>query len=242
MKDDIILRKQATEFRQTNGFSNSEPIRLTSLLMKLNVLTVFKRLGENISGMSVKVDDENKFMAINSDLTLGRQHFTICHELYHLFIQNDFESMMCNAGEFPIKDKLEYKADIFASHLLLPEEGLIGQIPINELSKNKISLETIIKIEQYFSSSRHALLVRLDKIKLIDFINYEIYLNNVINSAKMLGYDSTLYTKGNVCKIIGDYGERAKRLFENGKISEQHYISLMHDIGIDIENTKLENG
>jgi len=242
MKDEIILRKQAAEFRQLNGFNNTEPIRVTSLLMKLNVLTVFKKLGENISGMSVKVDDENKFMVINSEKTLGRQHFTICHELYHLFLQSDFASMMCNAGEFPAKDRLEYKADIFASYLLIPDDGLLSQIPVNELSKNKISIETIVKLEQYFSCSRNALLVRLDKMKLIDYTNYEKFLKNVSLSAIMLGYDTRLYVKGNVGKIIGDYGEIAKRLFENNKMSEQHYIALMHDIGIDIENTKLENG
>jgi len=48
----IILEKEATLFRQNNGLGSNDPIRLKSLLSKLNLITVFKALDDNFSGKS----------------------------------------------------------------------------------------------------------------------------------------------------------------------------------------------
>ena len=50
----FIIEKQVSEFRRDNGFSLSEPITLKSLLLRLNILTVFRPLSENFSGMCLK--------------------------------------------------------------------------------------------------------------------------------------------------------------------------------------------
>lgn len=236
MRTNLIIKQKTSSFRQQNGISNDEPIRLISLLQKLNVITLFRPLKENISGISLKIKDY-RFMVVNSDNTLGKQHFTICHELYHLFIQEVFEYMICNTGLFDKKNKIEYIADLFAANLLLPEEGIIKLIPENELKKNNITLSTIIKTEQYYSSSRKSLLIRLDNLGLINYDKYEKYNNNIILSALRTGYDTALYKKANANKVIGDYGQRARKLYETEKISETHYISLLRDIGIDLEKT-----
>src|SRR5690606_844105 len=94
-----ILEKKAYEFRKNAGLSSEDPIRLKSLLTKLNVLTVYKPLSDRFSGMALKVGD-NRFILVNANHSLGKQHFTICHELYHLFIQENFTSMVCDTGRF----------------------------------------------------------------------------------------------------------------------------------------------
>ena len=43
----------------------------------------------------------------------------------------------------------------------MPDDGIISLIPDSELKKDKIVLSTILKVEQYFSCSRRALLYRL---------------------------------------------------------------------------------
>jgi hypothetical protein len=50
----------------------------------------------------------------------------------------------------------------------------------------------------------------------------------VLKSACEYGYDRALYQKGNEGLVIGDYGEKARLLFEQGKISEGHYNELMN--------------
>jgi Zn-dependent peptidase ImmA (M78 family) len=93
---EVEIEKKAFAFRQQNGLSSAEPIRLKSLLLKNNVLTLFKPLSDSFSGMAVKIDDHNRFMMVNCEQSLGKQHFTIGHELYHLFIQENFKSQKCS--------------------------------------------------------------------------------------------------------------------------------------------------
>lgn len=234
------LQREAFDFRLKNGIGATEPIRMKSWLPKLNVVALFRPLSDNFSGMAVKQNNLN-FIIINSEHRLSKQHFTIAHELYHLFVQKDFVSEVSNTGKFDRKNKIEFEADWFAAFLLMPEEGLLQLIPKEELSKNKIGIPTIVKIEQYFACSRMALLLRLDGIGLIDFNKYEQYTRNVKQTAAILGYDTSLYDKGNEGLVIGDYGAKAKKMFDIGKISESHFINLMNDLGKDIQNISNDN-
>ncbi len=232
----LEMKKLAMEFRSDNGLGKSEPIRLASLLMKLNVNTFFREIDKNISGISIRINDD-KFILINSANPLGRQHFTICHELYHLFYEENFESNICFTESREKITSIEKKADLFASYLLLPEEGILELIPSEELKLNKIQLSTLIKIEQYYSSSRQALLMALKRMKIIDSSCYTKFCKDIFKEVKILGYDTTLYASGNKGKIIGNYCEKAKRLYDSGKISLQNYISILMDAGIE-ENAK----
>lgn len=240
--NELLTEKAANEFRSDNGLAITEPIRLKSLLQKLNVITVFAPLSENFSGMALKAITEKeteRFMLINSNTSLGKQHFTICHELYHLYIQKDFTSQICTTGLFNKIDKNEYLADVFASYLLLPTDALLQYVPNEELSKNNISIRTILFIEHFFSCSRSALLYRLKKLKLIDADFYTSFNKNIIREALENGYSIDLYKPGNKNVVIGDYGGIARTLFEKQIISQSHYYSLLMDLGIDI--SKLED-
>lgn len=246
MLNNYYLQKEASDFRLRNGIGACEPIRMKSWLPKLGVMALFKPMSDHFSGMAIKHkgpinEGDYKFIIINSNHRISKQHFTIAHELYHLFIQKDFISEVSNAGRFDKKDKTEYEADWFAAYLLMPEECLLSLIPKEELAKNKITLTTIIQMEQYFATSRTALLIRLEAMGLIEYKKYIDYTKGVMHSAELLGYDTSLYLKGNANLVIGNYGARAKKLFDEGKISESHFVSLMNDIGKDIENLANDN-
>ena len=133
----FIIERQVADFRADNGLSSSEPITLKSLLLKLNVLTVFRPLSDNFSGMCLKDGAGHRFMLINSNQPRGRQHFTIAHELYHLFIEEKPTPHKCNPGFS--KNSVEQCADMFASSLLMPEAGICQLIPEKELKNKKIS-------------------------------------------------------------------------------------------------------
>jgi Zn-dependent peptidase ImmA (M78 family) len=177
-----------------------------------------------------------QFMLINSNHTTGRQNFTIAHELFHLFYDDKFKDTIIDFDTK--KGSTEKSADLFASFLLLPE-GLIDIIPENELSKNRITIPTIVKIEQYYRCSRRALLIRLKSLNLIDANYQEKFGTDIINQAKILGYDTSLYRPGNNNKTIGNYALYAKKLYDNDIISESNFIDLILDIGIDPENLNL---
>ena len=236
----LYLEKRASEFRQKHGLNDREPIRLKSLLQNLNVQTLFKPLSEQFCGMAIKAE-QNRFMLISSNQSLGRQHFTICHELYHLFIQENFTYQVCVPGQFDKKQPEEYNADWFAAYLLIPRDGVLSQINNwDELDLNQIQLSTILHIEQYFSCSRQALLRRLEDMELIDRTYGEPFKQDVKRSAILSGFTTELYEPGNEGKHIGDYGTKVKALYDADKISESHYFALMNDIGINISLPEVE--
>lgn len=234
----LKIEKAATEFRERYGYNSSTPIRVKSLLIELKVLTVFKNMGGSFSGMSLKIDD-SKFMLINSAHSIGRQHFTIMHELYHLFVQKDFEHVICQDDESGNLKKEEELADIFAANILMPKDGILKRINNSDLNKkDKIGINTILELEQYFSCSHKSMLIRLEQLKLISKEYKDRLSSDIIKLAQEYGYETSLYEPGNEGLIIGDYGAKAKKLFDSDIISQTHYIELMRDLGIDLEEDK----
>lgn len=232
------LELLAQEFRQRNGLSSTEPLKIKSLLQKTNVLTLYKPLSNGFSGMSIKIDTPEKcyrFMLINCEHPIGKQHFTVCHEFYHLYFQKDFKASVSCTGKFDKKgNPEEYNADIFASYLLLPEMGVWEMIPGDERGKNKIKIGTIIAIEQFYGCSHSALLFRLLNMELIDRAHKEQLSVGIMALARKFGYNTSLYEKGNENEVIGDYGTLANKAWEEGVVSESAYYSLLKDLGIDI--------
>lgn len=230
---ELLIRQQAAKLRKEQGYYETDAIDLHVLLRRNEILTVFKKLNPNFSGMTIKV--ENKFFVlINSDHSVGRQNFTICHELYHIFIEKDFESHLCKTGEFNKRLLNEYKADLFASFFLLPEEGLMKNIPEDQLSVDSIKLDTILYIENLYQVSRSALLRRLKELKLISNPFYQSLNFSIRKNALRFGYPTTLYEAGNDGLIIGDYGMKASKLFDEEKISQSTYAELMELINVNI--------
>ena len=225
------VESQASRFRQLAGLSDSEAVNLRSLLLKLNVLTLFRPMSDSFSGMSLK-GNGRLFMLINSNQPRCRQHFTISHELYHLFIEDNPVPHRCQEGGK--KNESEQCADAFALMFLMPADGVRQMIPEDELKQGKVSLATALKLGQYFGASHAAVLNRLSDLNLIGRNEREQLSGiSVKRVCREHGYDTSLYESGNEGRVIGDFGEKARKLFEADKISEGHYLELLHKIGID---------
>ncbi len=226
-----LIESKVTRFRQFAGLSDSEAVNLNSLLLKLNILTVFRPLSKSFSGMSL-LGNGKRFMLINSSQPVCRQHFTIAHELYHLFMEDTVSLHACQ--ENGKKSESEQCADAFALMFLMPASGVIQMIPDTELKSSKISLATILKLGQYFGVSNAAVVNRLSDMNLLSRAEREHFSSiPVKRSARDYGYSTALYEPGNEGLVIGDFGEKARRLYEQDKISEGHYLELLHKIGID---------
>jgi Zn-dependent peptidase ImmA (M78 family) len=224
-----LIEQEVVKFRQGAGLSDTEAINLKSLLLRLGVFVLFRPLSGDFSGMSLKDSSSHRFMLINSEQSRGRQHFTIAHELYHLFVEEHPKPHKCSTGS--VKNEAEQKADMFASILLMPENGIIQMLPQEDIAKGDVSLAAVIKLEHYFSVSRTALLNRLSDLRLITSLSKAHYSAlSVIQSAKDYGYDTSLYKSGNENLVIGDYGEKARTLFDHERISEGHYIELLNKL------------
>lgn len=221
----LEAERLAEMFRAKTGINLSEPIGAKTLLRKLKITTMYRPLSENSYGISCKSKSGRMFMMVNSNSTRGRQHFTIAHELYHLFYDESPVPHMCRETI----SEVERNANLFASALLLPREGLLSMLSPKEVSNRDIDLSTILKMEQLFEVSRINLLVRLKECNLISKAQFEeIKSIPVKKSAMEYGYDLSLYNPGNEGVVISDFGEKARILFERGKISEGHYLELLN--------------
>jgi Zn-dependent peptidase ImmA (M78 family) len=226
-----LIESQTSQFRQLVGLSNAEAVNIKSLLLKLKVLTIYRPLSNSFSGMSLKGANK-KFILVNSNQPRCRQHFTIAHELYHLFIEQN--SMPHNCSAEGKKSESEQCADAFALMFLMPADGVRQLIPDDELKSGKVSMASVLRIEHYFSASHTAVLNRLFDLNLISRIDRDSYMHvPIIRTAREYGYDVSLYNPGNAGLVIGDFGEKARKLFDSEKISEGHYLELLHKIGID---------
>lgn len=229
-----VIEMRAAKFRSEIGLSSSEAVNLKSLLRKLNVMTMFRPLSENFYGMSLKSSNNLSFMLINSNNPKGRQHFSIAHELYHIFIDESPKPHICNQATE--KSTSEQNANSFAAAFLMPKTGILQFISHSEITNQSVDLATVIKLEQYFSVSRTALLLRLKVCGIISPKCYSALLSHkAIESARLYGYNTALYKKGNEGLFIGDFGEKARTLFDEDKISEGHYNELLNLITDDTE-------
>ena len=229
--DNLNPARLAQKFRLDNGLGRSESVNVKSLLRKLNILTVYRPLSDDAYGLSLKSPQGHRFILINSNNSRGRQHFTIAHELYHLFYDElPHPHICCKDGA----SKTERQANRFASALLMPEEGIIEMLSDEEYANKKISIATVLKLEQYFGVSRTTMLLRLKELNLLSpSLFEELRAYPVIRSANEYGHDVSLYQPGNQNLVIGDYGEKARLLFEKEKISESHYLELLNLIRND---------
>lgn len=221
----------AIKMRAEAGLNQTEPIHAKTLLMKLGVLVMYRPLSERACGLSMRSSDGKlKFMLINSKNSRGRQHFTICHELFHLYYDEAPKPHVCGTPGLE-KDPAEINANAFASALLLPCEGVLQEIPADEIKNQNISMATMLRLEQLFEVSHQSLCYCLRHMKLMteDELQRHIEESQQIQLiALSYGYDTAIYQEGNDGLVIGDFGEKARRLFDEERISEGHYVELLN--------------
>jgi Zn-dependent peptidase ImmA (M78 family) len=229
------LSYQANELRKRFGEDASSPIDVFAILQSQERLTlVFYPFSTRISGMCVRTRNGDQLVAINSTRTLGRQRFTAAHELYHLFVQDEITSVICGNDIGAGRDEEEKNADAFASYLLAPNDALRSFIEKNLLksARRPLTLEDVVRIEQYFRMSRQATLYRLvgENWISLDFANTLKY--DIIASARKLGFSDELYTPTPDNRqhfTTGNYIELAERLSNGEVISNGKYEELLLD-------------
>ena len=216
----------AAKFRTGLGMGLAEPVNVKTLIRLLGITVVYRPLSSNSYGISCLSGDK-RFILVNSNSTRGRQHFTIAHELYHLYYDENPTPHMCDSVVGPE----EKNANRFAASLLMPKEGILAMVSKEEIVRHTIPLASVLRMEQLFGVSRLTLLIRLKDLGLVSPLCLEgLKASSIKGAAQSYGYDLSLYEPGNEGLVIGDFGEKARMLFEQGKISEGHYMELLNMI------------
>lgn len=246
MLDKLDLNTKAQELRELLGEDANSPVDIFSLVNQIEELTlVFYPLGENISGMCVR-DNEIRLIAINSTMSYGRQRFSLAHELYHLYFDDESGFNVCSVKLDP-KSENEKCADQFASYFLAPYKSLRSVIK-KVTEKASISMQHVIALEQYFGMSHMAMFWRLVSEGYLSQDQLDNYKYGVILAARNLGYDDKLYKPTPVDSQRRTYGYylkqveelRKKDLVSSGKIDELLLDAFRDDIAFGVDGDAQE--
>lgn len=230
LKNKTELLIKAQELRKQLGEDDESPMDIFALALSIERLTLVKYpMGKHLSGMCIKSDAAN-LVAINSNMTLGRQRFSLAHELYHLFYDKNMSAICSvNIGQGQM---IEKEADQFASYFLIPPVSLKRKIREfkGALPNRILGVEDIVRLEQYFGVSRQAILIRLMDDGEINQAGYDMFSRNVICSATRLGFSDELYRCSQPEKQYGVYGSfigQVNQAYEKELISDGKYEELL---------------
>jgi Zn-dependent peptidase ImmA (M78 family)/transcriptional regulator with XRE-family HTH domain len=126
-------------------------------------------------------------IVVNSEMTLGRQVFTLAHELAHAFFHShDVDALISMPGA-PVER--ERFADLFAGELLVPGDALARIIDELEAWEDIGDPVVVVHLQRHFGVSYAALLVRLKQEGFLSEEQYEA-LGRISPStlARQLGY------------------------------------------------------
>lgn len=209
---------QAEMLRHEWGIGTFASVNIRALVYSNigNLTVLWFPMKKNISGCCSKTK-EDKIIFINANHSIGRQNFTLAHELYHLLYDDIDEFVICGVDA---NSQRERNADTFASTFLIPDSAMYWF-----KNKNKIedwSLEDIIKCEQYYQVSHKTMLVRLKKLNWINQNQFDEYQDDIIRQADKLGYDTGLYMPSDENQKYSSIGELIRlteKAYEDKKIT-----------------------
>lgn len=224
-------RQLAIDTRMKLGLQSTEHFDVYRAVTSLRITCIKRPLESNISGATIKTDKVNVIL-VNSSKTLGHQNFTVAHELYHCLYDSNIVSRACETEKFGQVRGIEQLADLFASLVLMPEDGIFNQLRLRKKLDMELTLADIINLEQFFGVSRRAMCWRLEDLKLIKREQSENFCKNVIRSAMSLGKDTDLYMQTNEKVIISDYVEKANEALKKNLITDSRYEEILADAGL----------
>lgn len=230
MIDKLDICTKALSLRKELGEDTISPMDIFSLAHTIPQLTlVFYPMGDHLSGMCIK-NDGYPVIAVNSSMSVGRQRFSMAHELFHLYFDENEQSTVC-AMKIGSGNEIEKVADQFASYFLMPPVALSEAIKkIQGSSADSLGIKEIVKLEQYFGVSRQAMLCRLIEDNKLTSQQADQFRQGVIRSAVNLGYDDTLYRplpENKQYKTYGFYIQQAEELLEKDLVSTGKYEQLL---------------
>lgn len=227
--DKIDLSNKAYRVRKYLGADGQSPMDIFKLVQGIEDLTlVFYPLGKNISGVCYK-GASSRVIAVNSHMSLGRQRFSLAHELYHLYFDEAKESQVSRMA-IGVGDAIERCADQFASYLLMPPAALSESL--DGIKSDRPGAEDVIWLEQYYGLSHKATLYRLVSDGVLTAQDAGAMETGVMSLAARLGYDTSLYRPAPEEKermVLGRYLALSENLLEKECISHGKYEELLMD-------------
>ena len=156
MRDVIRARQLAIDTRMRLGLQSTEHCDVDRALVSLGVTCIKRPLQSSMSGATLKTE-RVRIILVNTAKSLGHQHFTVAHELYHVLHDENLATTACTVEMFEGAADREKTADAFAAHLLMPEDGVVNQLRLRKREDRGLTVAVVVHLEQYFGVSRKAM-------------------------------------------------------------------------------------
>lgn len=179
-----------------------------------------------------------RILVVNSSQSIGRQNFTVAHELGHIYLHNTESLVEISGDESSTKER---EADSFASMFLMPANDVSSMIQTN--GGIEFDAVEVMEMSQMFRMSYKATLKRLTEVFGRKAIPLTLWDKKPLQLAEMLNMDKRLYEpSGEKYWSNTKYVSTAFRALEKGRISFSRFLELMKDIGLNgydvLENMK----
>ncbi|WEZ69914.1 ImmA/IrrE family metallo-endopeptidase [Bacillus altitudinis] len=236
-----VAKSRSNEVRNSMGLGD-EPIYNIFKLLESEGIFLFKRpFKGKASAMFMKSKDAH-LVIINSNKTLGHQIFSAAHELSHYLYDSHIMGGVCAVNKFNQDLEIEKAADLFASHFLMPEEGILKYvIKRTDGGSKNLKYTDIIYLQQHFNVSWSAMLNRVYNLGHISKEEYDFYKSTIKIKTEALrhGYPTEIYEIDDKMYNSQLYIEKAMRAFENDEISEKKLEEFLKDIDMTIDQLSL---
>lgn len=225
---DRVTAVQATACRRELGLGDTEPIDIIKVLHEcLDVSVIVRRFSSGFSGMFLRTDTAGA-VVLNATKSLGHQHFTAAHELFHLRFETGLTHQICLAGQFTSKNRNELEADCFAANLLMPQAAVLNRLyGRSASSKQPMVMEDVIDLGQHFGVSHAAMLIRLKRLGIFTDSQAGHMNKNVTEFARSRGYNITLYRPSPEETIYSSYVQKAYAALDRSLITEGKFQQLL---------------
>ncbi|MEB7998527.1 ImmA/IrrE family metallo-endopeptidase [Staphylococcus saprophyticus] len=135
----------------------------TELLSDMGYYIIKAEAPKNLSGFYMK-KDRFPFIFVNTNHSLGRQNFSLWHEVYHDFM--DHQNGISDFGSNKLEER---EAEIFAGIILLPDQELKKWTKLYDIKKPYI----IAQMSVYYQMSFNAVVIRGMQLGEIDFDTFK---------------------------------------------------------------------
>lgn len=180
--------RRARDFLGLGEGPLDDPFRQLDEVAHVWRLPLGSDLAGSPSGFFYRHPDAGFCLVVNSDMTFGRQVFTLAHELAHALFHSQHADVVVSTRDDRTAVREQF-ADRFAGEFLVPGDALRTAVAELEAWGELADAATAVHLQRHFGVSFATLLVRLRQDRLIDEHAYQqLTVVSPSRFAQALGY------------------------------------------------------
>ncbi|RDW20081.1 hypothetical protein CWR48_04985 [Oceanobacillus arenosus] len=236
-----LVKKEYERFKKKYPSVVIAPMRDSiKRIESLGILVLISAAPDDVSGFCMTIG-EDTFIFVNKKHNLGRQSFSLWHEVYHWFTEDTGSISLL--GDYK-DNEVEFSADYFSSLVLIDDTVLyeelknMGYPPKNPMY---ISHDKIIQLQHLFGVSYSAMVTKLIERFPQANLNSRYGLGNsnrkeeLISKTLALGLSTDLINPGNKTYISSELFILLESLYKEEKISYNKLSGILEFIEKELD-------